>query len=178
MKNSQNTTTGDRGAGSVCGSAEETLRLIARLPAPEGLEERVRGRLRTAPRTGLGTGRILHWPAALSPSSGLAGSWMRGAAAAAIVCVVAGGGWGIYSRVAPAAPAKVVVMPPRVGAGEGFSSAGAMRTPETLNGPVLLHPVTGAAAARPAAKKPVRRGAANQGTANKAKNRPAAALPQ
>jgi hypothetical protein len=66
---------------------------------------------------------------------------MRGAAAAAIVFVVAGGGWGIYTRVEPAQPARVLVMP-RAGAAGGFSGAGAMRTPETLHGPVVAQPVT------------------------------------
>ena len=74
--------------------AEKTLRLVASLPAPEGLADRVQEELRTAPR-----GRLLQWPTAL-----LAGAWMtspalRGAAAAAIVCIVAGGGWRIYSHV-------------------------------------------------------------------------------
>jgi hypothetical protein len=64
---------------------EEILRLIASLPAPEGLEERVHATLRAAPRRG----RVLAWPMALRPES----SWMRTAAAAAIVFLVAGGGW-------------------------------------------------------------------------------------
>ena len=116
------------------GSAEETLRLIARLPAPEGLENRVNAGLKNAPRSA----SILQWPASLRPTA----SWMRGAAAAAIVFVVAGGGWGIYMRVLPSQPARVIVMP-HPGAGGGFSSAGAMRTPQTLNGPVVAEPVTG-----------------------------------
>jgi hypothetical protein len=133
---SHNSTSGiAREAGSD--SAEATLRLIARLPAPQGLEDRVNAGLKSAPRTG----RILHWPAVLRPT----GSWMRGAAAAAIVFVVAGGGWGIYTRVQPSQPARVIVMPSRAGAGGGFSSAGAMRKPETLNGPVVAEPVTGRA---------------------------------
>jgi hypothetical protein len=70
-------------------------------------------------------------------------SWMRGAAAAAIVFVVAGGGWGIYSRVHTAVPAKATAMPPHVGAASGFSSAGAMRTPQTLKGPVVARPAGG-----------------------------------
>lgn len=111
-------------------SAEETLQLIARLPAPEGLEDRVKTGLKTAPRAG----RILHWPASLRPTA----SWVRGAAAAAVVFVVAGGGWGIYMRVQPTQPARVLVMPH---AGGGFSSAGAMRTPQTLNGPILAQPL-------------------------------------
>ena len=60
---------------------------------------------------------------------------MRGAAAAAIVFVVAGGGWGIYIRVQQPQPARVIAMPPRVSG--GFSNAGAMRTPNTLNGPLV-----------------------------------------
>ena len=124
--------------GSACGAApsaaEETLRLIASLRAPEGLEERVYAGLIAQPRRG----RILHWPSAPRLSS----SWMRSAAAAAIVFVVAGGGWGIYSRVQRPQPGNVIVMPPHVATPGGFSSAGAMRTPNTLNGPVLAHPVT------------------------------------
>jgi hypothetical protein len=109
------------------------LHLIAQLPAPRGLEDRVIAGLNTAPRKG----RLLQWPEMLRPGS----SWMRSAAAAAIVFVVAGGGWGIYTRVQPAQTTKVIVMP-RAGAGGGFSSAGAMRTPQTLDGPVLAEPVT------------------------------------
>jgi hypothetical protein len=148
---SQNTSS----QNSVSGDAEATLRLIASLPAPEGLEDRVQAGLRAAPRKA----RILHWPAALLPASGLAGNWMRGAAAAAIVFVVAGGGWGIYSRVQPSPAVKVIVMPARAGAASGFSNAGAMRTPQTLNGPVLVHPATTQTTkikpAAPAAKSPL-----------------------
>lgn len=118
-------------------SGEDTLRLIATLPAPDGLVERVQGGLRHAPRPA----RILRWP--LRPSgSWMHSSMMRGTAAAAIVCVVAGGGWRIYSRVQPPAAAKVVVMPARAVPGTGgFSQAGARRVPDTLQGPVLTHPV-------------------------------------
>jgi hypothetical protein len=76
-----------------------------------------------------------------------AGGWMHGnfarsAAAAAIVCVVAGGGWRIYSRVEPAPANNVIVMPSHiVPEPRGFSSAGAARVPQTLDGPVLTHPV-------------------------------------
>jgi hypothetical protein len=123
-----------RGIGGS-GGFEESLRVIARLPAPEGLEERVIAGVRAGgARRGA---RILHFPAALRPGS----SWMRGAAAAAIVFVVAGGGWGIYSRVQKPQAAKVISMPVRVAAPGGFSNAGAMRTPNTLNGPVVTHPV-------------------------------------
>ena len=111
---------------SASSPAEETLRLIAKLPAPMGLEERVQTALDAAPRRG----RVLAWPRTLRPES----SWMRGAAAAAIVFVVAGGGWGVYTRVEQSQPAKVIVMPARMPA-IGFGGAGAIRTPQTLPGP-------------------------------------------
>ena len=139
---------------AVADSPEATLRLIARLPAPQGLEDRVIVGLKTTPHSA----RILHWPDLFQPS----GSWMRGAAAAAIVFVVAGGGWGICTRVQPTQPAKVIVMPPRVGAAGSFSNAGAMRTPQTLNGPVLTQSVLAQPVLaqpieiKPSAKTPVR----------------------
>ena len=121
-----------------------TLRLIATVAAPEGLADRVHARLRSAPRAA----RVLHWPTNFRTESG----WMRSAAAAAIAFVVVGGGWGVYSRVQPN---KVIAMPPHVAAPGGFSNAGAMRTPQTVNGPVIEHPanapaVTATPAASPA----------------------------
>jgi hypothetical protein len=111
------------------GTVEATLRLIATVPAPEGLEDRVQASLAAASRTA----RVLPWPVALRPNH----SWMRAAAAAAIVFVVVGGGWGVYSRVQPGSQAGGRVVPIRVASpASGFSSAGAMRTPQTLNGPV------------------------------------------
>jgi len=125
-------------AASGAGEAEKTLRIIASLPAPEGLEDRVNAALQRAPRGA----RVLPWPTRLRTGRGWVHSGLaRSAAAAAIVFVVAGGGWGVYSRVQPAQTPKVIVMP-RGAAPGGFSSAGAMRTPQTLNGPVLAHPVT------------------------------------
>jgi hypothetical protein len=117
-------------------AGEDTLRLIATLPAPAGFEDRIKTRLASAPRTG----RVLFWPAWYAGGGGWArGSTVRAAAAAAIVFVVAGGGWGVYSRVQPATQPRVIVMPPRVNGAGGFSNAGAMRTPQTLNGPVVTH---------------------------------------
>jgi hypothetical protein len=128
------------------GAADETLRLIAHLPPPQGLEDRMHVALLSRPRRA----RILSWPSAPRLES----NWMRSAAAAAIVFVVAGGGWGIYSRVQQP-QAKVIVMPMHVATQGGFSSAGAMRTPNTLNGPVLAHPVLGPAKpARPVVRFP------------------------
>lgn len=109
-------------------AAEETLCLIAGLPAPAGLEERVHKALREAPRRG----KILAWPAGFRAKTMFESDWMRAAAAAAIVFVVVGGGWGVYTRVETGQAGKVVVMPLRAPSSGGFSSAGAMRTPETL----------------------------------------------
>lgn len=117
--------------------AEQTLRLIARLPLPDGLEHRVHDRLRAAPRQA----RVLAWPTA-SHASG----WARGVAAAAIVLVVAGGSWGVYSRVAPGQPMKGVSGPHIAGPGE-FTTGGVVRRPQTLQGPVV--PQQTPAVARP-----------------------------
>jgi hypothetical protein len=132
-------------------SAEATLRLIASLPAPVGLEDRVKAALQSAPRQG----RVLAWPKALNPQS----DWMRTAAAAAIVFVVAGGGWGVYTHVLnvqQGQPAKVIVMPRGLQQG-GFSGAGAMRTPQTLPGPTVILPVEQKPAPPKGMKKPVAR---------------------
>jgi hypothetical protein len=124
---------------------EETLRLLASLPAPDGLAERVQASLQAR---GAAKARILRWPARL----GLGQLWMqsgqmhglkRGLAAAAIVVMVAGGGWGVYSRVRPSQPARGIALP-HVGAPGGFAGAGAMRTPQTLNAPAVAHPVVAA----------------------------------
>jgi len=139
---------------SASSPAEETLRLIASLPAPEGLERRVQSLLDAVPHRG----RVLAWPQSFRPESG----WMRSAAAAAIVFVVAGGGWGVYTRVENThfdqnQPAKVIVMPARIPS--GFGGAGAIRTPETLPGPKAPEPVKVSPEANPArpktAKKPI-----------------------
>jgi hypothetical protein len=129
----------DLQSSALTETGEDTLRLIAMLPAPEGLADRVQDGLRHAPQTA----RVLNWRGSLRPSGGWMQSTMaRGAAAAAIVCVVAGGGWRIYSRVQPEPAAKVLVMPPRVAPGSGgFSQSNAKRVPKTLEGPVLTHPV-------------------------------------
>jgi hypothetical protein len=114
------------------GTGEDTLRLIARLPAPDGLEERVRVALRAAPRHG----RVLAWPVALRADA----AWVRATAAAAIVMVVAGGGWSVYSHIQPWQPAKANAVPARVGTMGEFSGAGAVRSPQTLQPPVVSAP--------------------------------------
>ena len=147
-------------SGAAPGEVETTLRLVAGLSAPAGLEDRVlaglrAARLSAAPNRALNKTRILSWPT----RTRLESNWMRSAAAAAIVFVVVGGGWGVYSRVQPVQPARVIAMPPRVATTGGFSSAGAMRTPQTLNGPVVTHKATVTPqAAKDAAKaQPVRK---------------------
>ncbi len=139
----------DSGVGETPSPAEETLRLIARLPAPEGLEDRVQAGLRTAPRRA----RILSWPGTVPLTAG----WLRAAAAAAIVFVVAGGGWGIYSRVEPGQAGRGVAGPrldgPRLSAPGGFTEGGAVRRPQTLVGPIVVpaaSPIVSPAAAHPA----------------------------
>ncbi|MGB6691985.1 MAG: hypothetical protein WBE76_29435 [Terracidiphilus sp.] len=144
---------------STSPDADATLRLIAGLPAPEGLEDRVHARLRSAPRTG----RVLEWPGTFRAES----AWMRSAAAAAIAFVVVGGGWGVYSRVQPA---KVIAMPPHLASPGGFTNAGAMRTPQTLNRPVLAPPSAhaGTAAKTPQVVQiPARKGKADQSLVKK-----------
>jgi len=134
-------------SASVRDSGEETLRLIASLPAPTGLEDRIHAALRGTPRRG----RVLAWRWALNPER----SWMRTAAAAAIVFVVAGGGWGVYTRVQQNQPPRVIVMPPRIPVEGGFSGAGAIRVPQTVPGPVVKQPTKAVPAQPKAPKKPV-----------------------
>ena len=122
--------------------AEATLRLIAALPSPEGLENRVIAGVRSAPRSG----RVLGWPALLSPSGG----WLRTAAATAIVFVIVGGGWGVYSRVQPS---SAIAAPPVAGTAAGFSKAGAVRVPQTLPAPMVVQP-TPVQATQPQAAEP------------------------
>jgi hypothetical protein len=120
---------------SASGDFEETLRLVARLNAPEGLEDRVLTGLQVKPISG--RARILAWPVSLR----LENAWMRAAAAAAIAAVVIGGGWSVVHHAGTPQSARVITIPQPAAAKGGFSSAGAMRTPQTLNGPVVA-PVT------------------------------------
>jgi len=113
-------------------AGDATLRLISSLPAPLGLEDRVHTALQGGSQR---RNRVLSWPKRLNPQNG----WMRSAAAAAIVFVVVGGGWGVYTRVGHYQPGKVIPMPMRMPATGALSSAGAVRTPHTLPGPVVIH---------------------------------------
>ena len=129
------------GAGSdAVSAAEVTLRLIARLPVPEGLEYRTHVRLRATPPQQ----RVLKWPLPV------AGEWMRAAAAAAIVCVVAGGGWGVFLRVHPG-QALPGVSGPSLAVPGGFTEGGAVRRPQTLAGPTVVEHRAANTAAKPKA---------------------------
>jgi hypothetical protein len=124
--------------------ADATLRLIAALPAPDGLEKRVIAGVRSAPRSG----RIIRWPQLLNPME----NWLRSAAAAAIVFVVIGGGWGVYSHVQTM---NAIAPPLSTGAAGTFSNAGAVRVPQTVPAPVVLQPIPiQPAAAEPAKQLP------------------------
>jgi hypothetical protein len=151
-----NTSQNEISRKGTVGSAEETLRVIASLPAPDGLVDRVQTRLRTAPRTG----KVLTWPMALRPGRWVYSSTFRGAAAAAIVCVVVGGGWRIYSRVQPVASARILVMPaagPSIHSG-GFSIGGSIHTPDPRTGPAPTYQVVpekpGSSMSAPPARQP------------------------
>lgn len=122
----------DRRTGAI--EAEETLRLIAALPAPEGIEERVKAGLKSAPRQAV----VIDWPLR---SRWIQNAAMRAAAAAAIVMVVAGGGWEVYSHIHVAAEPAAVAAPPPVTGQSGLSAAGTKRVPQTLEGPVIASPV-------------------------------------
>ena len=125
----------DRNAATM--DAELSLRLIASLPAPAGIEDRVKAGLRGAPaQTG-----VLGWPlSAQGWASWGQVSYLRAAAAAAIVFVVAGGGWGVYKHFGLASAPTADAMEQRIERGGGLSAAGARRTPKTVEGPRIAVP--------------------------------------
>ncbi|MGA8088329.1 MAG: hypothetical protein WCA10_13550 [Terracidiphilus sp.] len=125
----------DRNAETI--EAERSLRLIATLPAPVGIEDRVKSGLRNASfQTG-----VIAWPLSSSSRASWAQvSYMRAAAAAAIVFVVAGGGWGVYTHFRPAATPTAEAVPQRIDGSGGLSPAGAVRTPKTVEGPRIATP--------------------------------------
>ena len=133
--NPHNAMSSDSGLNSGPDSGQDTLRLIAGLPAPAGLEDRVHKALRAAPHELRGGGRVLAWPASFRAKTVMESNWMRAAAAAAIVFVVVGGGWGVYSRVQPGQAGKVLVMPQLMPGSRGLAGSGAIRTPTTIPGP-------------------------------------------
>jgi hypothetical protein len=179
-----NTSKQNQFADEALSQAEETLRMIARISAPEGLEERVQAGLRKAKSTASRSVRILAWLTALQQDDfWLQSNLARTAVAAAIVCLVVGGGWGVSARFQPAQPSSAIALPLHSAVQGGFSSAGAMRrTPQTLHGPIVeapivAHPAAAALqpavpAAKAAMKTPWHRG--HSASANKAAAQPAA----
>ncbi|HVC47480.1 MAG TPA: hypothetical protein VND90_09570 [Terracidiphilus sp.] len=122
--------------GNHAEEAVATLRAVASLPAREGLEKRLKVGLSHRLRAGL--------PAASEDEEFGARGWihgtlMRGLAAAAIVLIVVGGGWGVarYGR-RPATPRMIGI--PRMAPPGEFSNSGAMRTPQTLTPPSVPKP--------------------------------------
>ena len=127
----------DSDGNSRTADAEKTLRLIATLPAPDGIEERVKARLGAAPMRS----SVILWPFLNLDGRGwMDRSGVRAAAAAAIVLVVIGGGWGVYSHIQVPVTPTAVAAPQQVTSGGGFATAGARRTPQTLDRPVVVNP--------------------------------------
>jgi hypothetical protein len=117
-------------------AAEKTLRLIAALPAPEGIADRVKYRLHAAPHKA----GVISWPSSATGARWTQLSAMRGAAAAAIVFAVAGGVWEVYAHIRIAPEPAAVATPQRIGGSGGLTAAGAVRKPQTLKGPVVVVP--------------------------------------
>lgn len=127
----------DRSSGAI--EAEKTLRMIAALPAPKGIEERLKAGLRTSPRQA----KLIRWPMAGGYRNGLIHtSAVRAAAAAAIVIAVAGGGWEVYSHIQVAAIPSNLTAPLPISGQSGFAAATTRRVPQTLEGPVTKAPPT------------------------------------
>ena len=125
----------DRNASVI--DAERTLRLIATLPAPEGIADRVKSRLQDAPRKA----GVIAWPSSVSGARWTQFAAMRAAAAAAIVIAVAGGAWELYTHIQIAPEPSAVATPQRMDGGRGgLSAAGAVRKPQSLDGPVVAAP--------------------------------------
>jgi hypothetical protein len=123
--------------GHATSDGEKTLRLIAALPAPVGIEERVKAGLKAAPHKS----SVIRWPHRAPDAARWTSSpSLRAAAAAAIVMMVGGGGWGVYSHIRVAPQPAAVIAPEHLGGTGGLSSAGATRKPRTLDGPVVNAP--------------------------------------
>lgn len=149
-------------SGDAVSPAEQTLRMLAKLPAPDGLSARVQANLRIAPRNS----SVFNIGGVLGISGWMHSGALRIAAAVGIVVMVAGGGWQIYSRVQTSPGLQGTAVPMRVnpapGPAGGFSTSGAIARPDPLKGPVITHrAVTNNAEAakksgkkRPASKPP------------------------
>ncbi len=105
----------DRNASAI--NAEETLRLIASLPAPEGIEDRVKSGLHAAPRQA----SVISWP--LSSANGARWTQCLSDAGGRCGCdCVCRGGRGVGSVFAyPAGAAPTAVAAPQRIDGRGWS---------------------------------------------------------
>jgi hypothetical protein len=132
--------------------AEETLRQLAALPAPEDLTDRVHARLQAAQTAPVPRGFWAYW---------LPAQRFQFAAAATLMLAVAGSTWAVYHRHPQASTATQTVQPAPASAGGGFGTAGSERVPPTLK-PILVparptpaphrKPGAGHAAVKPAPK--------------------------
>lgn len=131
---------------------DETLRLMAKMPAPEGLEERVQRRVDAEMLRGEEQ-RHSVW------SLWMPRRKLQFAGAAVLAAAVAGSAWSVYhgqraagnAAVKQAAPA-----PAKSAAGNGFTPAGAVAVPHTL-APIHVAPAPkrkpGAVSTKPSPKK-------------------------
>lgn len=142
-----NRNTNEAGEGTRI-EAEETLRQLAALPAPEDLTDRVHARLHAAQTAPSRRGFWAYW---------LPAQRFQFAGAAALMLAVAGSTWAVYHRNPQADAAKQTVQPAPAPAGGGFAPAAGERVPPTLKPikvPPAPHrkPVAGHAAVKPAPK--------------------------
>jgi len=128
---------------------DETLHLLAQAEIPAGLEVRLKANLRKAasePRPA----KVLSWPqsgnAAIANVASSAFGWHRAVAAIFLAAAILGCAWSVLwqqkTRSASIEQSHPMVRPLPAG---GFSNAGAMRTPRTLEGPMAgpeAHPAT------------------------------------
>lgn len=114
--------------------ADETLRLLAELPEPDGLTDRVHQRLAHAQVTPERRGFWSLW---------LPAQRFQFAAAAVLVLAVAGSMWSLHRSHPPAAGAQNTPAPAAQGGSPanagGFRNAGAERVPPTLH-PIKVPP--------------------------------------
>jgi hypothetical protein len=116
--------------------AEETLRLVAELPPPEELTDRVHARLQAAQIAPSRRGFWSYW---------LPAQRFQFAAAAALALAVAGSTWAVYRQHPQPGPAAQTSHPASPSAASssqpagGFGTAGTVRVPPTLN-PIKVPP--------------------------------------
>ena len=139
--------------------AEETLRQLAALPAPEELTDRVHARLHAAQASPARRGFWAYW---------LPAQRFQFAAAAALMLAVGGSTWAVYHRHPPADAAKQTVQPAQAPTSGSFTPAAGERVPPTLKpikvppaphrkpgaGHVVAKPAPKPAAAAPATTNP------------------------